>query len=89
MVELTSPDHQHEIRRQVIEYRFETTHDLRRLHRVGARADAEIDVRLGNVELPEKGVFHGLIIVLPGVHETRVKGMPVTTGIRASRARSS
>ena len=53
--------------------RLEGLHDLGGLHGVRCRrADAQVDVRLGNAELAEEQVAHPLVVVLAGVDQHRL-----------------
>ena len=68
-VELTSPYTTIRAGAQVDEDPIELDHDGRRLGRMGARADVEVDVRLGQVQLTEEDPGHRLIVVLARVDE--------------------
>ena len=52
---------------------FVAHHDRCRLLGLRARADLEIDVRVGYAQLPEEIAGHALVVVLPGVHETHAQ----------------
>jgi hypothetical protein len=63
--------HEHGVRPVLEQHRLEALHDLGRLHRVRAAADAEVQVRLRDSELPEEQIAHVRVVVLPRVHEQR------------------
>ena len=48
---------------------FEGDHDLRRLHGVGARTDAEIVIGCRQLQLSEESTGHRGVVVLAGVHQ--------------------
>jgi hypothetical protein len=48
-------------------------HDGRRLLGLRARADLEIDVRIGNAELAEEVTRHALVVMLAGMHQAHAQ----------------
>jgi hypothetical protein len=52
---------------------LQALHDFGDLPHVCARADSQVDVRLGDVELAEERLAHSLIVVLPGVYQSRAQ----------------
>ena len=64
--------HQHRVRPVLEQHRLEALHDLGGLLRVRAAADAEVQIRLRDSELPEEQVAHVRVVVLSGVHEQRL-----------------
>ena len=54
----------------MIQYRLEALHDLRGLYSVAARTYAQVNIRLGDIQLIEKSMFHRFVVVLSGVHQT-------------------
>ena len=72
MVLLTSPTTSDGVRLVLQHDRLEGRHDVGRLGRVGAGADLQVDVRLGNLELPEEQVAHPLVVMLAGVDQERL-----------------
>src|SRR5262249_23747205 len=59
----------HERRRVVEELALHADEHAGRHHGLRARADAEVDVGLGQAELNEEHVRHPLVVVLPGGHD--------------------
>ena len=63
----------HERRSDGRERALERDHQRRRLARLGARPDAEVDVGRGQPEVAEEHVGHGRVVVLAGVDEPLVR----------------
>jgi hypothetical protein len=59
---------------------LERLHDLGGLHG-GAAAHAQVQIRLGNAQLPEEQVAHVVVVVLAGVHEDRLDPRDVGVGL--------
>jgi len=61
--------HQHRIRTQVVHYRLEAAHDLRRLDSMAAGTDLQVHIRVRDIQLPEKRCLHGLVVMLSGMDQ--------------------
>jgi hypothetical protein len=64
-------DDQHAGRPLCIDYRLETPHHFRGLHRVRCRTHLEIDVRMRQTQVHEQAIVHVPVVVLTSMHEQR------------------
>ena len=66
-------DHQHDVGLALDEQLLDRHQDLGRLFTVGARADPQIHVRFGDLEVSEERLAHRLVVVLTRVDEDRLE----------------
>ena len=65
-------DDEHDVGGMFVERFVERGHDARGLHGVAGRADFEVQVGLGNLQIAEELRRHVVVVVLPGVHQSQL-----------------